>query len=273
MSRSGFRADLTRNRPHETDASSNITTSYSDGPAGYAGPLTSGFTVTYLYYDGHGNLAAEADSSGTVTTTHTYDPFGAPLDTPPANTTSHRFVGEWNKQYDSTSSLVLMGARPYDPALGRFLSVDPVEGGSCNNYDYACQDPVNSYDLDGTMDVGPSFNGLLINVWTPSSPFREGFTSLPTGRQIVINVPLNMPPCCEGYTIGAPSPTIVSSKAGDIFRGIILGGAGLIGGGHTPEAGDAVTTTPPAMVRPAGEQGRPRVVKPPVKPTPKKRRK
>ena len=42
-----------------------------------------------------------------------------------------------------------MGVRPYDPALGRFLATDPVEGGSLNAYDYAGQDPVNVYDLDG----------------------------------------------------------------------------------------------------------------------------
>jgi hypothetical protein len=42
-----------------------------------------------------------------------------------------------------------MGARPYDPSLGRFLAPDPVEGGSLNLYDYAGQDPVNGYDLDG----------------------------------------------------------------------------------------------------------------------------
>lgn len=43
-----------------------------------------------------------------------------------------------------------MGARPYDPALGRFLATDPIEGGSLNNYDYAGQDPINGYDLTGT---------------------------------------------------------------------------------------------------------------------------
>lgn len=42
-----------------------------------------------------------------------------------------------------------MGVRSYVPAMGRFLSVDPIEGGSANAYDYAYQDPVNVFDLDG----------------------------------------------------------------------------------------------------------------------------
>jgi RHS repeat-associated protein len=139
----------------ETDNSGSITTSYADGPAGdlasYTGPPRSTSTVSYLYYDAHGNLAAEANSSGSQTADHTYDPFGGPTDSVPSNTTIHRFTGRWKKQYDTATGDILMGARPYDPNTGRFLEVDPVPGGSLNNYDYSGQDPINNYDLDGDV--------------------------------------------------------------------------------------------------------------------------
>jgi RHS repeat-associated protein len=44
--------------------------------------------------------------------------------------------------------IVEMGARQYDPRLGRFLEVDPVEAGTSNDYSYV-DDPINAFDLDG----------------------------------------------------------------------------------------------------------------------------
>ncbi|MBA3743586.1 RHS repeat-associated core domain-containing protein [Sporichthya sp.] len=52
------------------------------------------------------------------------------------------------------NSLILMGVRLYNPATGRFLSTDPIVGGSANAYDYAGQDPINSFDLDGKCKKG-----------------------------------------------------------------------------------------------------------------------
>ena len=36
----------------------------------------------------------------------------------------------------AASGLILMGARPYDPNLGRFVYGGSVDGGSANSYDY-----------------------------------------------------------------------------------------------------------------------------------------
>ncbi|MFJ5561744.1 RHS repeat-associated core domain-containing protein [Streptomyces sp. NPDC093250] len=64
--------------------------------------------------------------------------------------TRYDWLGSHQRSTETPGGLTLMGARLYSPALGRFLSIDPIAGGSCNRYEYACADPRNKYDLDGT---------------------------------------------------------------------------------------------------------------------------
>jgi RHS repeat-associated protein len=62
-----------------------------------------------------------------------------------------RYLGAKSRPAELPSGIIGMGARFYAPHIGRFLQVDPVKGGSCNDYEYACADPVNRVDLDGAM--------------------------------------------------------------------------------------------------------------------------
>ncbi|HVM19386.1 MAG TPA: RHS repeat-associated core domain-containing protein [Mycobacteriales bacterium] len=67
------------------------------------------------------------------------------------------WLGQHQRPYEhaSTIATIEMGARQYVPALGRFLSVDPVEGGSANDYDYVAGNPVGLLDLDGEATFVP----------------------------------------------------------------------------------------------------------------------
>ncbi|HEV2121193.1 MAG TPA: RHS repeat-associated core domain-containing protein, partial [Chloroflexota bacterium] len=93
-----------------------------------------------------GRPVAVSDAWG-ATTTLAYDLAGRVVSTSGPG-------GNLAYDYDPASTrlaAIEMGARTYLPALGRFLQVDPVPEGSCNDYDYACGDPVNGFDLDGTV--------------------------------------------------------------------------------------------------------------------------
>ena len=106
-------------------------------------------TVTYVYTDPQGTPLAEADSSGNITATFDYTPYGATALGSPPN--GPGYTGHVN---DPETNLVYMQARYYDSATGRFLSTDPVGPSAANpflfnRYAYAKGNPIVDLDPDG----------------------------------------------------------------------------------------------------------------------------
>jgi RHS repeat-associated protein len=116
----------------------------------------------WSYPNIHGDITATADITGAKQgPTVVYDPYGNLVaGTTPDNATGsfdHGWLGKHQRPTEHETGLQLsieMGARRYSPLLGRFLEVDPVDGGSCNDYDYVCGDAINAFDLDGNICLG-----------------------------------------------------------------------------------------------------------------------
>ncbi|MFI5934036.1 LamG-like jellyroll fold domain-containing protein [Actinoplanes sp. NPDC051494] len=118
------------------------------GPDGDLVATTSATGDVRLLLTGlHGDVVLTTDPALTDVALHDYDEFGVAM--PGQATQRYGWLGGKQRPAEGFGGTILMGVRVYSPTLGRFLQVDPVDGGSCNDYDYVCADPVNRFDLDG----------------------------------------------------------------------------------------------------------------------------
>ena len=129
----------------------------------------SGKELTLPLTNLHGDVVATAAISSEVTAlkgTFAYDEFGNPTS---GNAGRFGWLGGMGRRTELASGVIQMGARSYAPTIGRFLSTDPIQGGSANSYDYANADPVGGVDFTG---LGPSdsdcyagFAGCQCKLW------------------------------------------------------------------------------------------------------------
>ena len=102
--------------------------------------------TTYFGLDERGSAVVTFDSDGRASERIRYGAFGE---------TTGSGIAYAGKLRDPLTGLYDFGYRDYDPALGRFTTVDPVKDGT-NWYSYVDGDPINRTDPNGLfVTVGP----------------------------------------------------------------------------------------------------------------------
>jgi RHS repeat-associated protein len=133
---------------------------YTRGGVGGLLSERSGTASSFYHGDQLGSTRGLTDAGQNVSGSREYDSFGltvggAGLATP------FGFVGGEGYQSDPDSGLMLLGARYYDPSIGRFISRDPIRyRGGVNLYGYCFNNPANDTDPSGL--IAPALAALVL---------------------------------------------------------------------------------------------------------------
>jgi RHS repeat-associated protein len=136
--------------------------SYVYGPEGLPVEQISASGVpTYYHHDQLGSTRVLTNTSGTVTGTFSYGPFGGLSGSTGTQKTPLGYAGQYT---NTQSGLLYLRTRVYDPATAQFLTVDPAVTSSRQSYAYAHNTPLNEADpmglcgFDSFGDFGDCFN-------------------------------------------------------------------------------------------------------------------
>ncbi|WP_078903869.1 RHS repeat-associated core domain-containing protein [Streptomyces xanthophaeus] len=162
-----------------TTANTVTGTRYYVAPGGLTIVRSSDGKVSYVAADHHNTGTTAIDSATLQVQRRATKPFGEFRGGAPAAWPGERgYVGG---AQDKTTGLTHLGAREYDPLLGRFLSVDPIidydDPAQMNAYSYAHNNPVSKSDPDGLRPDGPvGGNSNNDERWAADRGMSAGYT-------------------------------------------------------------------------------------------------
>ncbi|MFJ5092164.1 RHS repeat domain-containing protein [Streptomyces sp. NPDC088674] len=170
--------------------------------------VRTGKGFSYLIND-HQGTALTAVTAGTLLITRRRQlPFGQSRSEDSETIPGTRgFVGGT----DDPTGLVHLGAREYDPTLGRFLSVDPVidetDPAQMNAYSYAHNNPITQADPDGLRPDGPA-GGATYNDdrWAADRGMTAGYTKK-NGKWVWNQTPMKDKASQKKYAAYKASPS------------------------------------------------------------------
>jgi RHS repeat-associated protein len=169
------------------------------------GPLTGKWT--FALGEGRGTRFV-TDQDGNRVQTDNYQPFGEVKDATGATPGTTNYTSELFNGGDLLAAfgVVNLGARIYDPAIGRFLSRDAIIGK--NPYAFASNDPVNRADPTGLDDEELQGRKTTESVTKPGSPQPQPKPPSGCGGCKTAHHPKEKKP--ESPSL--PTPTVVSGS-------------------------------------------------------------
>jgi len=110
--------------------------------------MEEGGNIFFLHADGQGSVRVVTNLSGQVVAEYSYDAFGNQLEGE-NGWNPFKYCGIFGYREDEEINLMKVGARFYDPTIGRWIQRDPILSG-VNWWVYCDNDPVNGVDPEGT---------------------------------------------------------------------------------------------------------------------------
>jgi RHS repeat-associated protein len=189
--------ELSDNVLLETDESDALTARYTNRPEQF-GKLLSQYRIEdekiverFYHYDGQHSTRDLTDANETVTDTFIYSAYGAEVARTGTTTNPFGYKGAVGYYTNADTDDIYVRARTYEPAIGRWLSADPM--GFVDGTNLFC-----GYFVPHTTD--PEGQQIII------TPIEQNLTNIPCGKSSYIkwDFDLNFGPGgapCSGYIV------------------------------------------------------------------------
>jgi RHS repeat-associated protein len=199
------------------------TTEWTHTPSGTLVSQNLSGTRHYYLFDRLGSIVGLTDSTGALSQTYKYEPYGTLRSSTGSVSNPFRFVGQY-RTGSGFGEAYKIGARYYNPAFGRWMQADPIDQPADlregNRYLYVGDDPTNAIDPTGTSGgVSQGIGGLACR--------RRGTCSRGGGSLIRHCLEWGVPGAAGGAVPGAVAGGAAGAAAGAV-GGAIAGCGGSL---------------------------------------------